>query len=417
MALRRADRARRGLVVIAAAAAFVCACSGSDAVQPEDAVQALRSHALAAGLAPMPDAPPRPVDNPYNADRVALGRLLFFDPILSGPRNVACSTCHLPRFAFGDGRQFPVGAGATGLGPARTLPSPPPLRPMPRNAPTVMNVGLFGHLGPDPSVNGTMFWGADAFGLDDQVLGPISNDNEMRGLVYSKIDARDSVLARLRAIPGYVTRFAAAYPDIAHRDGTSPDQLITSTTLRHALAAYLRELVTPHAPLDDFLEGDDHALTAAEQRGMALFIGKANCVACHRGPLLSDFTPHVLGVAQVGLGRDSTPGDDIGWGEHGGTPYAFRTPSLRQVTLTAPYFHDGVATTLQDVLEFKNRGTSAYDRVPASALDPAMHPLGLATSEMTDLLAFFHALTDSVSMQDSLFRAPAAVPSGLAVVQ
>lgn len=411
--LGRLDRA--WFVAPLLAATFGLACGGDTPLRPDEAPGTLRAEALAANLAPMPSAPPRPVDNPYNASRVELGRLLFFDPVLSGPRDVACSTCHLPRFAFTDARQFSVGAGATGLGPERTLPGPPPLRPMPRNALTIMNIGLFGHLGPLPSVNGTMFWGADAFGLEDQVLNPISNDNELLGLAYSKIDARDSALARLRAIPEYVERFTAAYPAIAATGATSPDQLITSTTLRRALAAYIRELVTPHAPLDAFLEGDDGALTAAEQRGLALFIGKANCVACHTGPLLSDFTPHVLGVPQVGIGRDSTPGDDIGWGEHGGTPYAFRTPPLRQVALTAPYFHDGVATTLQDVLDFKNRGVSGYDRVTPSMLDPRMRPLGLTEAEMADLLAFFQALTDSVSLRDSLFLAPTAVPSGLAV--
>jgi cytochrome c peroxidase len=410
-ALRRRFVARTAWAV--GPLALLAACH--DLTRPDRAPTDLRARALAAGLAPAPTEPPRPIDNPYNRERVELGHLLFFDPILSGPRDVACSTCHLPRFAFTDARQFPSGAGATGLGPDRTLPGPPPLREMPRNAPTVLNVGLFGRMSPSPSITATMFWGANAFGLEDQVLNPIAADNELRGLVYDKVDARDSVLARLRAIPEYVTRFAAAFPELA--PGATPEQLITTTTLRRALAAYLRELITPRAPLDDFLAGRDDALTDAQRAGLALFIGKAGCVACHRGALLSDFRPHVLGTPQAGLGRDTTPGDDLGWGEHGGTPYSFRTPPLRQVALTAPYFHAGTAATLDEVLRFKNRGTSAYVRVSAAMLDPAMHPLGLTESEMASLVAFLHALTDTITTRAPLFQAPPRVPSGLTVPQ
>ncbi|MGH7664336.1 MAG: cytochrome-c peroxidase [Gemmatimonadaceae bacterium] len=375
----------------------------------------LRDRALEAGLAPLPSEPPRPIDNPYNAARVELGHTLFFDPIISGPQDVACSTCHLPRVAFADGRQFPVGAGATGLGPERTMPSPPPLREMPRNSPSMLNVGLFGRMTPEPSINGTMFWGANAFGLEDQTLNPIAADNELRGLTFSKADARDSVILRLRSIPEYVALFAAAYPELTESGPASPERMITATTLRRALAAYVRELVTPDAPLDAYLSGDDNALSDEQEEGLELFIGKANCSACHTGALLSDFTPHVLGVRQDGLGRDTTPGDDLGWGEHGGTPYAFRTPPLRQIALTAPYFHAGTAETLEDVIRFKNLARSEHERVPASALDRYMVPLALSDDEIGSLIAFLEALTDSTTILQPLFLAPAAVPSGLTI--
>jgi cytochrome c peroxidase len=389
------------------------ACGDSTRPGPDEhSVQDLRARALAAGLAPMPSEPPFPLDNPHDANRVELGHLLFFDPILSGPQNVACSTCHLPSFAFGDGRQFPSGAGATGLGPARTLPGPPPLREMPRNSPTVMNVGLFGRMSPGASTTAAMFWGASAFGLEDQVLNPIAADNELRGLTYSKVDARDSVIARLRAIPEYVQLFAAAYPSMS---AATPEQIVNTTTLRRAIAAYLRELTTPHAPIDEFLAGNDAALTATQKAGLELFIGKAGCVACHSGPLLSDFTPHVLGTPQAGLGRDTTPGDDLGWGEHGGTPYAFRTPQLRQVALTAPYFHAGTASTLESVMRFKNAGVSSYARVSPSMLDPDFHPLGLSDQEIAQIIAFLNSLTDSVTTRSPPFLAPESVPSGLPV--
>lgn len=392
------------------------ACGDSPSAPPDGAVD-LRQQALAAGLSAASAEPVRPVENPYFLPKVELGHSLFFDPILSGPKDVACSTCHLPRLGFADGRQFPSGAGGEGLGLERSNPQPWPLRLMPRNSPTVFNVGLYGRFGTAPSVNALIFWGGNAFGLEDQVLNPITADNELRGLTYSKVHAIDSVLVRLRGVPGYVTAFADAYPAQAAQYGTDPLRLITPTTLRLALAAYLRELVTPRAPFDAFMLGDSAALDTEQQRGLALFIGKAGCVHCHSGSLLSDFDLHVIGARQAGIGRDTTPGDDLGWGEHGGVPYAFRTPPLRQVAETAPYFHAGTAETLEDVLAFKNAGLSEHDRVPASALDAAVKPLGLTADEMAALLAFLHSLTDRETTRGPLFQAPASIPSGLVIPQ
>lgn len=377
--------------------------------------QDLIARALAAGLAPLPENPLYPTENPYLRERTELGQLLFFDPILSGPKDVACSTCHLPRFAFGDGRQFPAGAGATGLGPERTTPGPAPLRPMPRNSPTMLNVGYHGRMGPEPALRGTMFWGAGAFGLEDQVLNPIAAETELRGVSYPRAVAIDSVLERLRAIPEYADLFARAFPEVAAVHGDDLQRLISAIALERALAAYVRELKTPRAPIDDFLRGNADALDERERAGLELFIGKAGCAGCHFGPELSDFQMHVIGVRQEGIGRDTTPGEDMGWGEHGGVMYAFRTAPLRQVDLTGPYFHAGTARTLRDVVEFKNRGESEYERVPTSALDERVRPLGLTPSEIDDLLAFLGALTDTVSTAAPLFQAPPRVPSGLFV--
>lgn len=405
----------RGPVVAMGVLLAACGDGGAEPVGPVSEAQELRARALAAGLAPLPEEPVRPVDNPFSAARVTLGRSLFFDPVLSGPMDVACSTCHLPRFGFADGRQFPSGAGGVGLGPDRSDPGPWPLRLMPRNSPPVLNLGLYGRGGVAPSTNGTMFWSGAAFGIEDQVLAPIAQDNELRGLTYGKAEALDSVLARLRTIPGYRAGFGTAFPEVASAAAGDPERLVTAATLRLALAAYLRELVTPRAPLDAFLRGDDEALTPAERRGLDLFVGEAGCVACHRGPLLSDFDMHVLGAAQEGPGRDTTRFDDLGWGEHGGTPYSFRTPPLRQVAETPPYLHAGTAPTLLDVLRFKNRGESEHPRVPASALDTLAGPLGLDEPALRDLEAFLHALTDPTTPSTPAFQPPPAVPSGLEV--
>jgi cytochrome c peroxidase len=258
-----------------------------------------------------------------------------------------------------------------------------------------------------------MFWSGSAFGLEDQVLNPIAADNELRGTTYSKAVAVDSVLVRLRGIEGYVERFRDAFPEVVAAVGPSPEAVIRHSTLRLALAAYIRELRTPDAPLDRWLRGDDAALGAAERRGLELFIDEAGCVACHTGPLLSDFSMHVIGARQEGVGRDTTRNDDLGWGEHGGTPYSFRTPPLRHVAETAPYLHAGTAPTLLDLMKFKNRGRSEHPSVPDDRLSSLVEPLGLSEAQLMDLVAFLEALTDDVSVQGPLFRAPPSVPSGL----
>jgi cytochrome c peroxidase len=131
--------------------------------------------------------------------------------------------------------------------------------------------------------------------------------------------------------------------------------------------------------------------------------------------VLSDFDLHVLGTLQRGLGRDTTPGDDLGWGEHGGGRYSFRTAPLRQIAETPPYFHAGTAETLADVLRFKNAGRSEHPNVGDADLDPAAGPLGLSDAEIADIIAFLQSLTDARTVQGALFLAPAAVPSGLEV--
>jgi cytochrome c peroxidase len=131
--------------------------------------------------------------------------------------------------------------------------------------------------------------------------------------------------------------------------------------------------------------------------------------------MFSDFSMHVLGAPQTGIGRDTTPGDDVGWGEVGGTRYAFRTPPLRQVSLTPPYLHAGTHTTLADVIRFKNAGASAHENVEPTDLDPAVHPLGLTDQEIDDLAAFMESLTDLTTVKSPLFQPPPAVPSNLPI--
>jgi cytochrome c peroxidase len=288
---------------------------------------------------------------------------------------------------------------------------------MPRNSPPVFNIGAYGRFDTTPTTSARMFWSGSAFGLEDQVLTPIAADNELRGTTYAKAVAIDSVIARIRTIPAYVAAFGEAFPDLRETFGSDPARLVTAHTLRLSLAAYLRELVTPRAPLDAFLSGNEGALNPLQKEGLSLFIGKANCAACHTGPLLSDFRLHVIGASQMGLGRDTTPGDDLGWGEHGGTPYAFRTAPLRQISETAPYLHAGTAPSLEAVIRFKNAGVSEHVRVPATSLDPDVRPLGLTDAEIGALVAFLQTLTDTTTVRQPLFLAPATVPSGLEIAK
>ncbi len=186
-------RGIRGLALTALL--FLGACSPEARTQVDPDALSLRELALSLGLEVLPVDPPRPTENPFNQPRIDLGHLLFFDPILSGPQDVACGTCHLPCFGFGDGRQFGVGAGGMGLGPDRTLPDPP-LRQMPRNSPTVFNAGVYGRGGSSPTVNGMMFWGGTAFGLEDQVLNPLTADKEMRALGAKVMERRIAAMEK-----------------------------------------------------------------------------------------------------------------------------------------------------------------------------------------------------------------------------
>ena len=371
---------------------------------------------------------PYPSDNLPQPERIGLGRLLFFDPILSGEKDVACGTCHHPQFTFTDGRQFAAGVSGVGLGPARTLSvsavTGEPIGDVPRNAPTVLNTAFAADVNGVPSPLAPMFWDGRAVGLEGQAIIPIASRIEMRGDAFPGTEAEaaavalDSILARLRSIPDYVDRFRTAFPEEAGGGG----EAITTSTLARAIAAYERELVTRNSAFDRFVDGDDDALTVAQREGLELFFTKAKCTTCHRGPMFSNFQFLVTGVPRVGPGKSVIPGDDTGREEHTGRlsdRYSFRVPSLRNVEFTAPYMHAGVFDTLEEVLRFYNDGaTPRHDRVTDDMLEVILRlPLELSDEELTFLLEFLKSLTDSGSQLDPLLlTVPAAVPSGLTPV-
>ena len=360
---------------------------------------------------------PYPSDNPYGPRKVALGRLLFSDPILGGERDVACGTCHMAGRAFVDGRQFGAGVSGVGLGEDRTLSSSSisgdPISAEPRNVMTILNTAFNADEGGLPTPFGFFAVDGKARGLEELVTIPIDNQVEMRGDAYPEEVALDSVVARLRAIPEYVRLFEQAFPEMQTGDAA----VVDGSTYSRALAAYARELVTRNSPYDRYVTGEEDALTDEQKSGLELFFTKAKCSACHTGPMFSDYRFIVQGVPQVGSGKGA--GDDFGREEFTGDPadrYAFRTLTLRNVALTAPYMHDGVFETLDEVVRFYNDGAQPrHPLVTDDVMDPILvEPLGLSDAEIDAIVAFMEALTDPGTFLDPfLLTVPGQVPSGL----
>jgi len=331
-------------------------------------------------ISSLPSRAPAPADNPTRPETVELGRALFWDPILSGNRDVACATCHHPDFGYSDGLAVSVGVGGRGVGPARA--ASPDAQRAPRNSLTVLNVafnGLTVEGGVAPEL-APMFWDHRVLSLERQALGPIQNPVEMRGTSFSEDEILDEVVARLSSNAEYVDLFRAAFG----AEGVSV------STLARALAAFERTLVPTPSSFDRYLAGEDGAMTAAQIRGMHGFIAQG-CSRCHSGPMLSDFELHRLPVPP-------RPGESEASAE---ASVALRTPSLRMVTHTAPYMHNGRFATLDETLDFYHN-IEVTDPLLAGDVEP---PLGGGD----DLLAFFEALSDG-SFDRTI---PARVPSGL----
>ncbi|MEP5009176.1 cytochrome c peroxidase [Roseobacter sp.] len=405
----------------------------------------------------------------FDSDQARLGQLLFFDPILSGNRNIACATCHHPEHGSGDGLSLGIGEGGTGLGPDR-LPGEGDTRiikRIPRNAPALWNLGardvdVMFHDGrvsvSDIYDNGfdtpAQEWLPEGLNsiLAVQALFPMTSqfemagnpkENQVAGAAHDRIDAVWPILAkRVRVIPEYAEMFEAAFDDVN-------DPLdITITHVANALAAFEgTEFQSYDSPFDAYLAGDPAALDNTQQAGMALFYGKANCSACHSGPLLTDQDFHALMLPHFGPGKtrqwDPIVRDvgRMGASDRLEDAYRFRTPSLRNIALTAPYGHNGAYATLEGIVRHHldaRAGFEAWradmvqlpdvpwlasgDMLPmqdlrerarlASQLD--LPSQDLSDPEIAQIVAFLNALTGTKSVMGRLGR-PDAVPSGLEV--
>ncbi|MGH7129091.1 MAG: cytochrome-c peroxidase, partial [Planctomycetaceae bacterium] len=369
--------------VLAPLFAGAAACSDGEPAAPTEPPDLVSRY----GLTPMPAMLHPPGNSPDSA-RIALGKLIFFDPIQSGGRDVACATCHLPRFGFTDGRDLPAGPSGVGFGPDRVL-TDPAIPFEGRNSPTIINVG-FNRFGAQETPDGFLFWDGRKRRLENLVTLPQREVSEMRGNHYPVEDALDTVLTRLRSIPEYEARFRAAFPERAADIGEGVKaSVIDSATLSMALAQFVRSVKSTGSAYDRFVAGDANALTDAQRRGLVLFHEEAGCVRCHTPPLFSDYRFHVVGARQNGPGFQGTPHDDPGrWvaTRLDVDRYRFRTPSLRNVALTAPYTHSGAYETLRDMVEFFNHGGGDHPRIDPARIEVA--PLGLSQSEIDDIIAF-----------------------------
>lgn len=340
------------LGVVAMAAVLVTAgpSSGADATAGAPKAEVVKSGnwsmvlplGLQASAANIPD------DNPMNDDKIALGKLLYFDNRLSKDMTIACASCHNPYHGFAD-------PSATSTGVGRALGG--------RNSPTVLN-RLF---------SSDQFWDGRAADLETQAHGPLTNPAEMA------MGSHEDVVARVKAVHGYAPLFQKSFGD----------ETIDIRRIAQAIAAYERTVLTGNSPFDRYTAGDKDAMSAAAVRGMALFNGKANCKACHAGFNFTDENYRNIGVGmnkpKPDLGRYEVTKKDADRG-------AFKTPTLRNLLQTAPYMHDGSETTLLAVVEFYDRGGIGNPNLSSD-----IKPLHLSDQEKRDLVAFLEALQGEVT--------------------
>ncbi|GHN01245.1 cytochrome-c peroxidase [Cytophagales bacterium WSM2-2] len=337
-----------------------------------------------------------PADNPVTPSKRLLGKLLFYDPILSGEKDIACVTCHLPNRGYADGIDLSIGVGGKGQGPDRSDFSNGRIPLLGRNSQTIINVAYNGLISGsqkyDP-MTAPMFWDGRRKSIEIQCIGPPTVFNIMLGDAYSSAVTYDSLVARLKKIPEYETLFSEAF-------GT-PNS-ITKENIAKAIAAFERTIVSANSAYDRYVKGDRSALTDDEKLGLQLFYTKANCVTCHSGPMFSDYNYYNLGIAYNQKRPDPDKGVD--------NTFVFRTPSLRNIALTAPYMHDGVLQTLEEVMAHYARATSANSDI--TWIDPKIQPLNLSEKETAAIISFLRALTDDSYDREVLTRVPSGLKPG-----
>jgi parallel beta-helix repeat protein len=304
-------------------------------------------------------------DNALTAEKADLGRLLFFDPVLSANDDIACATCHQPDRGFSDGQALATGANGVELD---------------RNAPTLWNVGYAQSL----------FWDGREDSLEAQILVPLTHPNEMG------VDDTVALVAELQAIPEYAALFENAFG--------GGETTVSLEHLQQALAAFERTLISNNSPFDQYAVGEFDALTPAQRRGLALFRSAATrCFECHATPTFATNTFRVVGVQDDDPGRGGISGD--------APEGAFKVPTLRNIALSAPYMHNGAFATLEEVIEFYAQGGGRAHG--AQDVDNFVIGFELTDQEKADLIAFLYALSD----ESGLPEIPAEVPSGLPVIE
>lgn len=293
----------------------------------------------------LPESPPYPADNAPSKSRVELGKMLFFDPRLSGAANMSCATCHNPSLGWSDGLPTAKGVKSQVLG---------------RATPTVINTAY----------NSIQMWDGRKKNLEQQATGPLESPAEM-AMDMNKL------VSFLNSSQGYKAKFQEAYPG----------EPIDTKAVSKAIASFERTVISRNSPFDQWLRGDAKAMTASQIRGFRLFAdqSKGNCTACHHAPNFTDNGFHNLGLASYDAEKDAGRYSIV---KHTSLKGAFKTPTLRNVADTAPYFHDGSARTLTEVMDHYNRGG-----VSKTDLSGLIRPLNLSPQEVADIVAFMQALS------------------------
>ena len=352
-----------------------------------------KDQASTAGFSALPLEVTAPPDNVQTPEKMALGKMLFFDPILSGNNDIACATCHHPSLGFADARDLSIGVNGQGLGATRHFLSPNNIPFAKRNSLSIINTGFNGITtdGINNPVNAAMFFDNRTHSLELQSVEPMKTLEEMRGTSIAQADILDTIILRLKNIPQYSQLFNSAFQSA---------NAITVQNLGKAIASYERSILSNQSPFDKYMRGDKSAMSSAQLQGMNAFAANG-CNKCHSGSMFSDYALHVLSVPDNA--KQST--DD---GANGS--YAFRTPSLRNLLLTAPYMHSGVFSSLNEVLNFYDQvgeGRLQNGYVSNRQLDGNLQRINRGDAEA--IIQFLDALNDG-NFDETI---PGTVPSGL----
>jgi cytochrome c peroxidase len=302
---------------------------------------------------------PIPTNNPLTIEGIALGRELFYEKQLSSDNSMSCASCHFQEFAFSDDNQFSEGV----LGELGD-----------RQAMAIINSAW----------DDKFFWDGRAVSLEDQAFGPVVNPIELN-------DTWKNVVEKLQNDPKYPIMFHKAF-------GT---HIIDSVLVSKAISQFERTMISFDSKYDKFFFNDEDVYSESEERGFDLYFDKAECIHCHSGPMLTDFTFRNNGLDLVitdnGLGKVTGLTSDDG---------KFKVPTLRNIELTAPYMHDGRFATLEDVIEHYNSGVESTSPNLDVEMNHFADGLELTAQEKTDLIAFLKTFTDFTFLTNPDFSDP-----------
>ena len=290
----------------------------------------------------MPKEAPSPANNKTTPERVELGKLLYFDARLSKSSQISCATCHHPEKGWSDA--VPKAIGVHG-------------RAGPRNSPTVLNTGFQKH----------QFWDGREKTLEGQAVGPMQAGVEMDMKL-------EDVLSVVKSKDGYVSMFKKAYPD----------EKLTIQTVAKAIASFERTVISQESPFDLYVKGNTNAISADAAMGFSLFQGKAACTTCHDGFNFTDGSFHNIGLGDGDIGRQALKMKRKAW------MGAMKTPTLRDITKSAPYFHDGSVKTLQEAVAICGNG-GRYADTPGKSMD--IKNRNLSTQDIDQITEFLKSLT------------------------